>query len=294
MPKKKSKFKRDWSVINQKIKDRKKKFKDDDRMYKVKYNENGTSKVVMRFLPPIDENAMPFAEQHRHFFNDSDGWFVENCPQTIGGACPVCDDLRKNDYYNKDNDLYLDRKKQIGFFTNVLIIEDKNTPANEGKVFIYKFGTKIMEKVEDLIEDDLSAWDEECGVNFTLSAKRKKNSKMGSYDASKFSDSETSLDDYGDIDAILALRYDLSEFESESSYKSYDELKARYLVVTGEVETTSSTTRRSRKPVNDEDEDDINETVIEEEDDDIGDSTMYDSSDDDDDFFDDLVDSDDD
>jgi len=287
MPKKT--FKKDWSGINQKIKDRKKKFKNDERLYVTTFNENNQSKVTMRFLdsPDID---MPYTEVKAHFFNDIGGWFIDNCPDTIGKPCPVCEDLYKHNYYETDNDLYYSRKKATSFYTNVLIIDDINKPENNGKVFIFKFGAKIMEKIDDIIEEGKQPWDDNCGVNFIFSAK-KKGGKMTNYDASRFSDEETEIGSYGKEKEILDARHKLADFTASPSFKSYDDLKAKYEKVIGS--TGESSPSKSRKPASkraDEDDDVEDEDIVDDDiSDDIGDEDML-SETDDDDFFDDLDD----
>lgn len=280
--------KKDWSKINSRIKNRKKKFKTDDRIFVPTFNDKNQAKVTMRFLDSRD-TELPYVEQSAHFFNDVGGWFIDNCPSTIGKSCPVCDDLYKKNYYETDNDLYYDRKKNTYFYMNVLIIEDKNCPENEGKVFIFKFGKKIMEKVDDAIDDEKFIWDEDAGVNFNYSAK--KQGKMNTYDASYFSDTPTSIDEYGDTEKILELRHSLGGFVDEAEFKDYAELQTKYDKVIGET-TTSSKPKRTRKIQEDDVED---EEIIEDDTStDIGDENMYDESDDDDDsFFDDLEDDDD-
>lgn len=289
MPKKT--FKKDWSGINKKIKDRKKKFSKDERIFEPTFNEKNQAKVVMRFLDSPDTD-MPYAEVFSHFFSDVGGWCIDNCPSTIGEKCPICDDLYANDYYNTDNDLYYDRKKNTNYYTNVLIVEDKNNPSNEGKVFIFKFGVKIMEKIDDIIDEGKQPWDDNLGVNFTFSAK--KNGKQSNYDASRFSDTETALDDFGDEKEILAQRHSIAGFTAESEFKSYDELKKKYLKAIGES-SEDSAPRASRTRKTNTDDDVEEEEIIDDIDainDDIGDETMYDDDGDDldDGFFDDLED----
>jgi len=282
MPVKKPK--KDWSIINDRIKNRNKKYKADERIFVPTFNDKNVAKVVMRFLDSPDTD-LPYATQHNHFFNDIGGWMITNCPTSIDKSCPICEDIYKKDLYNKDNDVYYDRKKKTYFYTNVLIIDDKNNPENEGKVFIFKFGKKIMEKIEDAIDDGKTPWDEEAGENFTFSAKKK--GKMSNYDASYFSDNDTALSEYGDTEEILAKAYPLGEFTDEKEYKSYDDIKSRYLVVIGEDTDSSAPSQKKRSKVEEEEE------IIDEDDDDvpndIGDGNMFDD-DDDDSFFDDLED----
>jgi hypothetical protein len=286
MPKKT--FKKDWSGINQKIKDRKNKFKDDDRLYKLSY-VNNQAKVTMRLLDSIDTD-LPYVEVKSHFFNDVGGWLIEPCPKTYGKECPICEDLSKT--YKTDKELYesiKERKNSLSYYTNVLIIEDKNNPDNVGKVFIFKFGAKIMEKIEDIIAEDKQPWDDNCGVNFIFSAK-KKGGNMPNYDASRFSDEETSLEDYGVEKTILASRHKLGTLVDESKCKSYSELKEKYEKVIGEADDKPSKSKPKTKRNADEDDDIEDEDIVEDDiSDDIGDEDMLSESDDDD-FFDDLDD----
>jgi len=290
MPKKKA-FKKDWSKVNSKIKNRNSSFTKDDRLFEATYNDKNQAKVIMRFLDSPDTD-LPYVEVLNHFFKDAGGWFIEKCPTTIhgtgAGVCPVCDDLYANDYYNTDNDLYYDRKKKTSYYVNALIVENKNNPSDEGKVFIFKFGVKIMEKIEDLIDEDKVPWDDGCGVNFVFSAKR--NGKQTNYDASRFSDVETELSDYGDEDKILESRYDLGGFISESEFKSYDEIKKLYEQKIKESVSTGSSANSSkkRKPKVEDVEDEIIEEDLDDDliDDEIDDDMF--SDDDDDDFFDEL------
>jgi len=293
MPKKKA-FKKDWSKVNKKIKNRKSKFSKDERIFEPTYNDKNQAKVVMRFLDSPDTD-LPYVEVLNHFFRDTGGWLIENCPTTIhgtgNGVCPVCDDLYANDYYNTDNDLYYDRKKKTSYYVNALIVEDKNNRSNEGKVFIFKFGVKIMEKIEDLIDEDKVPWDDGCGVNFVFSAKR--NGKQTNYDASRFSDVETELGDYGDDDAILDSRHKLGSFIAEDQFKSFDVLKKAYEQKIGETvgdDAGKSASPKKRKPKVAADEDEVIEEDFDEDDfSDSIDDDMF-SDDDDDEFFDDLDD----
>ena len=283
----KTTFKKDWSTINKKIKDRKNKFTADDRIFVPTFNDNNQAKVVMRFLDSQDTD-MPYIEVKSHFFNDMGGWFIDTCPSTIGKDCPVCADLYANNYYETDNDLYYARKKATSFYTNVLIIDDVNKPENNGKVFMFKFGSKIMEKIEDIIEEGKSPWDDNCGVNFTFSAK-KKGGKMTNYDASRFTDEETELSTYGTEKEILAKRHNLGELIAESAIKSFEELKKKYEKVLGGAGSESTKSSRTKKSVSDDSDDEDEGVVLDDADDNIGDEDML-SEGDDDDFFDDLDD----
>jgi hypothetical protein len=141
-----------------------------------------------------------------------------------------------------------------------------------------------MEKIDDAIDDGKLPWDEDDGVNFHMSAKKK--GKMSNYDASYFDSVQIPLSKYGDVDDILNRVHDLKEFLDPSSYKSYDELKQKYAKVIGEKDTSpapSPAPHKKRKVVQEDIENDIYDN------DDSGDvNNVSFDDDDDDDFFDDL------
>jgi hypothetical protein len=210
-------LKKDWSKINDKIKNRNNKTNDkDERIFVPTYNDKQTCKVTMRFLDTTDTD-LPYVTVMQHFFSENMRWYVNHCPATIGKKCPVCDDLYKNKYFDKDKTIYDNRKKTTSFYTNVLIIDDVNNPTNNGKVFLFKFGVKIMDKIDDIIEEGKFPWDDNVGVNFIFTGK--KNGKQTSYDASRFSDTETALEDYGDEDKILSLRHSLKSLIADDLFK---------------------------------------------------------------------------
>jgi hypothetical protein len=146
---------RDWKSILGQVKDTgaKKKSGKDERVFVPTVNEKNIAKVEMRFIANCD-GSVPIAAEAKHWFQDDGGYFVENCPnvlreKAVKGVCPVCDDMWKNDYYNTDKDLYDSRSANKYFYTNVLIIDDKANPINNGKVFLFKFGKKIKDKLDE-------------------------------------------------------------------------------------------------------------------------------------------------
>ena len=145
-----------------------------------------------------------------------------------------------------------------------------------------------MEKIDDIIDEGKQPWDDNVGVNFVFSAK-KKGGKMTNYDASRFSDTETALEDFGDETKILADRHNLTTFHAEGEYNSYEVLKKKYLEVVGEA-SSGSKPQRTRTSTADEVEEE--EIVDDDNIDDIGDEDMI-SEGDDNDFFGDLEDDED-
>ena len=146
-------------------------------------------------------------------------------------------------------------KRKKSYVSNILVIDDPANPENNGKVFLYRYGTKIYQKIQDAMKPEFS--DEEAivpfdfwkGANFRL--RIRKVAGFLNYDKSGF-DSMSELFD-GDDDRLKKLwesEYKLNEFVDPSNYKSYDELKSRLdLVLGGSVpkETAENTSLESEE-----------------------------------------------
>ena len=232
------KFKTDWSSAFKKMKDQnggKKNFTD-DRIYKPEFDDNGTARTIMRFLPSKDTDV-PFVEVFSHYFGDVGGWFIDNCPTTLGKDCPVC----KENSRIWDDDPDTVRKRKKSFYSNVLIIDDKKNPANNGKIFLFKYGVKIQEKIMELINDDgVMPFDYYEGANFDLKVKKVKvgRNEMPNYDSSTFKDpSSVGTDD--EIEKLDGGLYPLAPFIAEDKFKSIADLEEKLFRVIGQAKTST-------------------------------------------------------
>ena len=63
----------------------------DDRFWKPTLDQASNGFAVIRFLPPVEGEDVPWVRVFSHGFQGKGGWFIENCPTTIGGKCPVCE-----------------------------------------------------------------------------------------------------------------------------------------------------------------------------------------------------------
>lgn len=233
------KFKKDWSAVVKKIKDQNKgnSYKD-ERIYMPDYKEDGTAKATIRFLPAPDVDV-PYVDKYIHYFRSIGGWFIDNCPTSLGNPCPICEDNSR--LWDENEKLVRDRGsiRKRNYYANILVIEDKKNPANEGKVFLFKYGQKIHEKIMEVIEDGGFPFDENGGVNFYLKIKKTKVGSvlMPNYDASVFSENETSLNEIcgkDKVDSVLKSTYPLADFKDQKQFKSYDKLKEKFQKVIGE------------------------------------------------------------
>lgn len=195
----------------------------DGKEWKLSLDNAGNGSAVIRFLPGKTPDSMPFVKLVNHGFKIGNKWYIENCTSTHGDydSCPVCKHISENDLYNTDNALYGKLKRKTSFWANILVVKDPAHPENDGKVFKYRFGQKIMDKINAMVEVDADIGevpvDVTCpfdGANFTL--KVKKVSGFSNYDECKFQkqtkipkiDDEAFqaklIEDMVDIDSIVA------------------------------------------------------------------------------------------
>tara|TARA_Y100001937_G_scaffold121673_1_gene180834 strand:- start:41 stop:931 length:891 start_codon:yes stop_codon:yes gene_type:complete len=213
----------------------------DDRFWRPQVDDAGTGTATIRFLPEAPGEDTPFVLYYSHGFQGPGGWYIENSRTTLGEKDPVSEMNTRlwNSGDQAKKDLVSQRyKRKKSYISNVLVVDDPANPENNGKVFLYRYGTKIYQKIQDAMRPEFS--DEEAivpfdfwkGANFRL--RIRKVAGFLNYDKSGF-DSMSELFD-GDDDRLKKLwesEYKLNEFIDPSNYKSYDELKSRLDMVLG-------------------------------------------------------------
>lgn len=212
----------------------------DDRFYYPERDERGNASVIIRFLPEPEGEDMPWVKTYNHSYKGPGGYFIEECPTTIGKECPMCElnAALVNEYGGWDSTpesekaLIRKRKRRIQYITNILVVEDKRNPELNGKVMLFKFGPKIFEKIKSALEPEfdedepLNPIDPFEGVDFNL--RIRKVDGMTNYDKSTFSTKKRPIAETDEeIEAIWRREYKLAEFISEDRFKSYDELSDR-------------------------------------------------------------------
>lgn len=215
---------------------------DDKNEWKLKLDGAGNGSAVIRFLPGKNEDALPFAILVNHGFKKSGKWFIENCPSTHGDydGCPVCQYISKNDLYNTNKEEYSQVKRKTSYYANILVIKDSQAPENEGKVFKYRFGKKIWDKINAMIVVDEEMGDEPVdvtcpweGANFALKVKQV--SGFSNYDESKFlKQSEIpQINDEAYQKELFDQMIDLSTLTAKDQFKSFEELSTKFKAVVG-------------------------------------------------------------
>lgn len=247
----------------------KKKNYNDEREWTLKGDDAGNGYAIIRFLPSPDEDCTGFVKLHTHGFKNATGqWFFENCPGTIGEKCPVCEANKElwDSGLEANKNIARERKKKTNFYSNILVIKDSNNPENEGKVFIYRYGQKIFEKIKEAAMPDesfgetpINAFDMFNGANFKL--KMRKVGGFPNYDQSTFDTASPVAADEAKIEEIWKKTYSLKEFVSKDKFKSYAEIKERFQRflnrkndVSSTAETIQSKTESYKRPSHDEDD----------------------------------------
>ena len=213
--------------------------KDDDRFWKPTMGKGDTGSAVIRFLPAPEGCDLPWAQVWSHAFQGTGGWLIDNCLTTLGKQCPVCEANRELwNTGNKDNqNIVRDRKRKLSYYSNIYVVKDPANPENEGKVFLYKFGKKIFDKITAAMkpefddEQPINPFDFWSGANFKL--KLVKKDGYWNYDKSEFAEPSVLLDDDDELEAIYKSLNNLNDFIDPEQFKSYEDLKKRLGYVLG-------------------------------------------------------------
>ena len=214
----------------------------DDRFWIPTRDKAGNGYAVIRFLPGDAEAATPWIRYWEHAFKGPSGqWYMEKSLTSIGQNDPVGEmngRLWNQDGSNAAKATVRERKRNLRYVANILIISDPAQPENEGQVKLYRFGKKIFDKIMDSMQPQfpdqtpINPFDMWKGADFTL--KIRKVEGYPNYDTSSFKSPSAISDDEAKLEEIYNKQLDLSEWTDPKNYKSYDELKARLAQVLGE------------------------------------------------------------
>lgn len=215
----------------------------EDNFWKPEVDKAGNGYAVIRFLPQpaIDgDDALPWVKVFNHGFQGPGGWYIENSLTTLGQKDPVSEYNTQlwNSGVEANKEIARKQKRRLSYISNVYIVEDPKNPENEGKVFLYKYGKKIFDKINEAMnpqfEDEkaVNPFDLWAGANFKL--KIRKVEGYQNYDKSEF-ESASVLGDFDDdrLESIWKSEHSLKEFLAPENFKSYDELKAKLDKVLG-------------------------------------------------------------
>ena len=211
----------------------------DERLWKPEVDKAGNGYAVIRFLPAVDGEDMPWAKLYTHAFQGSGGWYIENSLTTLGSKDPVSEYNSQlwNSGIDADKEVARKQKRKLSYYSNIYVVKDPANPDNEGKVFLFRYGKKIFDKITAAMqpefedEEAINPFDFWQGANFKL--KIKKVAGFWNYDSSEFAAPSALLDDDDALEALWQKEYSLSELVSSDQFKSYDDLKKRLNYVLG-------------------------------------------------------------
>jgi len=238
-----------------------KKSYEDTRFWKPTVDKAGNGMATIRFLPAPSGEDVPWVQVFSHSFQGPTGkWYIENSLTTLNKKDPVSEHntVLWNSGIEANKEIARKHKRKLNYIANVYVVKDPANPDNDGKVFLFKFGKKIFEKLNDLMnpefedETPVNPFDLWEGANFKL--KIRKVEGYQNYDKSEFESPAPLSQDDDDLERIWKSEYGLNEFLSESNFKTYDELKTKLNSVLGldasddVILKTVEPVQRSEKP----------------------------------------------
>ena len=230
----------------------------DERLWKPEMDKTGNGYAVIRFLPAPDGEELPWAKLYTHAFQGPGGWYIENSLTTIGQKDPVSEHNRElwNSGSEKDKETVRKQKRKLSYYSNIYVVKDPANPQNEGRVFLFKYGKKIFDKIMEAMQPEfedetpINPFDFWQGANFKL--KLVKKDGYWNYDKSEFDRVEPLLDDDDALEAVWKKQYSLAAVVAPDQFKSYEQLETRLKMVLGQK--TASRPRYDEE-TNDEDND---------------------------------------
>jgi hypothetical protein len=232
---------------------------DDNRFWKLERDKAGNASAVIRFLPRVEGDELPWVKVFSHGFKGPTGrWYIENSLTTLNLPDPV-GELNTRLWNESQDDQSpgrkqaRDQKRRLHFISNVLVISDPKHPENEGKVFLFKYGKKIFDKImnkaKPTFEDEspVNVFDLWEGANFKLRMRNVEG--YPNYDESVFAEPTPVAPSDEQILGVVNAQYKLGEFIDPKNFKSYDELKAKLESVLSGASTGPSAAELMNDPL---------------------------------------------
>lgn len=232
--------------------------KDDERFWQPEVDKANNGYAVIRFLgaPAVDgEDGLPWAQLFSHGFQGPGGWYIENCPTTIGGKCPACEHntVLWNSGVEANKEIVRKQKRRLAYVSNILVISDPNRPENEGTVRLYRYGKKIFDKIQEAMKPE---FDDETAINpfdfwegANMKLKIRDVDDFRNYDKSGFEAPSPVADSDKEIEKIWKAEHSLTEIASPDKFKSYAELKEKLNKTLG----AGGAVAARAKPIDDDD-----------------------------------------
>ena len=210
-----------------------------DNLWKPEVDKAGNGYAVIRFLPAPEGEDLPWVRVFDHGFQGPGGWYIEKSLTTLNKKDPVSEhnSMLWNSGIESNKDQARKQKRRLSYYANIYVVKDSANPQNEGKVFLYKFGKRIFDKLTAAMnpefedEKPLNPFDLWEGADFKL--KMRNVDGYRNYDKSEFDTPRPLLDSDEELERIWKSEYSLQEMVDPKNFKSYDELKAKLNRVLG-------------------------------------------------------------
>jgi hypothetical protein len=234
----------------------------DDRIWYPAVDQAGNGFAEIRFLPAPGDEPCPYVKVYNHGFKGPRGWYIENSLTTLGKDDFVSEENQRlwnvddkveraaNQAAIKGSKKNPGRKRNLNYFANVYIVNDPANTENNGQVKLFRYGAKIHEKLMEAMQPDPLDPDSKQINPFDLFGPDPKNNQPGganfklkirnnaegfrSYEKSTFADPAPLFDDEDEMEAVWKKAFSLQEIIAPDKFKSYEELKARYLKIMGQ------------------------------------------------------------
>lgn len=242
----------------------------DDRFwYPAGDPKTGNGWAEIRFLPSAPNEALPWARVYKHEFKGPTGLrFSAMCSTTtdfegkkLGETCAICDINRK--LWNSDSEankkIASKQKRKLTYYSNIYVIKDPENPENEGQVKIYRYGKKVFEMLNGIMNPEfpdiepVNPFDMWGGCNLKL--RFKMDAGFRNYDASTFGEPNSLLNgDDKKLEEVYNQLHPLSQFIDPALLMDEEELLARYRKVTEASDPIEKAPRKSAPEVETEEE----------------------------------------
>ena len=224
---------------------------EDERIWKLERDKTGNGYAIIRFLPAKEGEDVPWVRIWTHGFKGPGGWYIENSLTTLGKDDPVskANTALWNSGIDSDKNIARERRRKLNYYSNIYVVEDAANPQNEGKVFLFRYGKKIFEKITGVMnpefkdETPMNPFDLWEGANFKM--KMRQIDGFPNYDKSEFTEVCSLVGDEKELEEVWNQQYSLTEITEEKNFKNYAELEARFNTVIANSGTEVGTIEES-------------------------------------------------
>jgi hypothetical protein len=224
-------------------------YKADERFWQPTVDKAGNGYAVIRLLPPPKGEDIAWTQIWSHGFQGPTGkWYIENSLTTLGQDDPVS--AMNSELWNSgvesDKEIARKQKRKLNYISNIYVIKDPGNPDNEGKVFLWKYGKKIFDKISEAVnpefadQEAINVFDFWDGAEMRL--RIRKHEGYRNFDKTDFGPSKPLFDDDDKIEEVWNQQHSLTELVDPKHFKSYEELEKRLKYVLGKTAGTRPAT----------------------------------------------------